>query len=54
MDGDGIPCEIALRWMSPDLTDGKSKLVGNGLLPAGSKPLPEPMATQIYVAIGGH
>ena len=24
---------------------------GNGLVPSGNKPLPEPMLTQIYVAI---
>ena len=25
--------------------------LGNGLVPLGNKPLPEPMLTQIYVAI---
>ena len=28
--------------------------LGNGLVPSGSKPLPEPMLTQINVAIWGH
>ena len=27
---------------------------GNGLVPWGNKPLPEPMLTQIYVAIWRH
>ena len=27
---------------------------GNGLVPSGNKPLPEPMLTQIYVAIWRH
>ena len=27
---------------------------GNGSLPSGSKPLPEPMLTQIFVTIGHH
>ena len=27
IDGSGIPCELALRWMSLDLTDDKSTLV---------------------------
>ena len=33
--------------MPQDLTDDKSTLVQ---VPAGNKPLPEPMSTQIYVA----
>ena len=27
---------------------------GNGLVPSGTKPLPEPMLTQIYVAMRRH
>ena len=27
---------------------------GNGFVPAGNKPLPEPMLTQIYIAIWHH
>ena len=34
-------CETALRWLSLDLTDGKSAL----LQVSGTKPLPEPMLT---------
>ena len=49
--GWGISCEIVLRWMSLDLTDDKSTLVQ---VMAGTKPLPEPMLTQIYVALLCH
>ena len=55
--GRDIFCKIALRWMSLDLIDDKSMLVegsGNGLVPSGNKPFPEPMLTQIYVAICRH
>ena len=45
--GRGISYEIALRWMPLDLTDDKSTLVQ---VPHGTKPLPEPMLTQVYVA----
>ena len=45
-------CEIVLTWMPQDLTDDKVNIgSGNGLVPSGNKPLPEPMLTQIYVAI---
>ena len=37
IDGWSIFYEIALRCMSPDLTDDKS---GNGLVPSGNKPSP--------------
>ena len=48
--GWSISYEIALRWMPQDLTDDKSNIgSGNGLVPWGNKPLPEPMLTQIYV-----
>ena len=37
--------------MVMDFTDDKSNTVsGNGLVPSGNKPLPEPVLTQIYVA----
>ena len=52
--GWGIFYGIALRWMSMELTDDKSTLVQVMAwcwLGAGNKPLPEPMLTQIYVAI---
>ena len=46
---------IVLKWMPMDLTDGKSTFCsGNGLVPSGNKPLPEPMLTQISVAIWRH
>ena len=55
LGGLGISCEIALRWMSLKLTQVKLSQVniasGNGLVPSGHKPLPEPMLTEIYVAI---
>ena len=57
MNGDwGISYETALRWMPLDLTDDKSVNIGsgNGLVPSGNKPLPEPMLNQISVAIWRH
>ena len=53
IDGLGIDCEIGLRWITLDLTDVNTGL-GNGLVPSGNKPLPEPMLTQIYVTIRRH
>ena len=38
-------CEIALRLLSLDLTDYKSRMIQ--LMPDGTKPLPEPKLTQI-------
>ena len=48
-----ISCEPALRWVSLDLTDDKSTLVQimAWCRQSGNKPLPEPMLTQIFVAI---
>ena len=41
--------------MLQDLTDDQVIIgSGNGLVPDGTKPLPEPMFTQIYVAIYLH
>ena len=41
-DGWGISCEIALRWLSLDLIDGKSTLVqfdsSNDTVSSGNKP----------------
>ena len=54
IDGWGISCEIALmnvtelRWWSVNIGSG------NGLVPSGNKPLPEPMLTQISVTIWCH
>ena len=45
IDSRGISNEIALRWMSLNLTDTGS---GNGLASSGNKPLCEPMLTKIY------
>ena len=46
IDGWGIACEIArnvigLHWWSVNIVSG------NGLVPSGNKPSPEPMLTQI-------
>ena len=47
-----ISCEITLMWMPQNLTNEKVNIgSGNGLMPSGSKPLPEPVLTKIYVAI---
>ena len=54
MDGWGIFCEIALGWMSLDLIDESNIGSGNGLVPSANKALPEPMLTQIHVAIWYH
>ena len=58
IDDWNIFCEIHLRWFALDLTDDKSTLVqvmawcrGNESLSDGTKPLSEPMLTQIYVVI---
>ena len=46
-------CEIAINSMPQNTRDVNTGL-GNGLLPKGNNPLPEPMLTQIYVAIWSH
>ena len=46
IDGRGTACEIAFTWMSLDFTDNKATV-----MPSGTKPLSEPVLTQIYVAI---
>ena len=51
IDGWAISCEVALMWMSLDFTGSVNIGSGNGLVPSGNKPLPEPMLNQIYVAI---
>ena len=38
-------CEIGFRWMP------QNTINDNGSVQSGNKPLPEPMLTQIYVAI---
>ena len=56
IDGWGISREIALigmnvsglHWWTINIGSG------NGLVPSGNKPLPEPMLTQSYVAIWCH
>ena len=42
--------------MLQDLSDWRYVNIGsgNGLVPSGNKPLPEPMLTQIYVVIWRH
>ena len=51
IEGWGINCEIVLIWMSLDFTDDVNIGSSNGLVPSGSKPLPQPILTQISVAI---
>ena len=47
--------EITLRWLSLYLTGEMSQIgSGNGLVPPGNKPLPEPMLTQNCVAKWRH
>ena len=48
----GISYEIAIRWM-PYWWE-VNIVSGNGLVPLGNKPLPEPMLTQIFVAKWRH
>ena len=48
IDGWDISCEIFLLWISMDLKWRSVNIgSGNGLVPSGNKPLPEPMLTQI-------
>ena len=52
IDDWGICCEIVLLWISLDFKWWSVNIgSGNGLVPSGNKLLPEPMLTQIYVAI---
>ena len=48
--------EIVLSWMLQNLISNLEVNIGlgNGLVPSGTKPLPEPMLTQIHVAIWYH
>ena len=45
--------EIGLKWVAQNSTD---EIIGSGdgLVPKGNKPLPEPMLTGIYVATWRH
>ena len=45
-----ISCEIDLKWM-PQFIFGEESTLGYRLVPDGTKTLPEPMLTKIYVAI---
>ena len=51
IDGWGMHCEIARRWMSLDFADDYLVNIGsgNGLEPSSNKTLPEPMLIQFYV-----
>ena len=53
ISGWGISLEIDLRWKSEGLTIDNIGMIGsgNGLVPSGKKPLPDPMFTQICVTI---
>ena len=49
--------QIALRWMPQNTCDDNCQVnigSGNGLVPSGNKPLPEPILTQIYITIWHH
>ena len=54
IDDWGICCEIALIWLSLDFIWSVNIGSGNGLVTLGNEPLPEPMLTQITVAIWHH
>ena len=48
-------CEITLSWMPQNTLDDKVNIgSGNGLVPFGTKPLPETMLIQIYVTTWHH
>ena len=58
MVGDGCLRYLLWNCAQMNITGPYLKLVnigsGNVLVPSGNKPLPEPMLTQIYVAIRRH
>ena len=50
-----ISSEIALKWTLLGLSDDQVNIgSGNGLVPSGNKPLPEPMLTKVPAAIWRH
>ena len=50
-----IICEIALKWMLWNTFDDQVNIgSGNGLVPWGTKPLPEPMLTHILITMLPH
>ena len=55
IDGWGISCEIALIMNVTKLNSWSVNIgSGNGLVLSGSKPLPEPMLTQISATVWCH
>ena len=55
IDGWGISCEIALNMNDTGRQWGLVNIgSGNGLVPSGNKPLPEPMLTQMCGATWRH
>ena len=55
VDGWNISCKLALKWMSPALTDRKVNIgLDNSLVLSGNMPLPVQMLTQIYDASWRH
>ena len=45
----GISWEITIMWLSLDLVDESTNIdSGNGLVPSGNKPCPEPMLTKFF------
>ena len=53
-DGQGISSQIAQVIVTGPYWWKVKTDSGNALVPSGNKPLPEPMLTQIYVAIWHH
>ena len=50
-----IFCETALTWVPQDVTVAKPDISsGDGVVPRGNDPLPEPMLTKFYDAIQHH
>ena len=49
-----LSLSLSLRCMTQNLNIIVNIGSGNGLVPSGNEPLPEPMLTQIYVTIWPH
>ena len=48
-----IPVNITLEWMPEDFIDGEVNIgSGNGLVPSGNNPLPEPVLTRCQIPLG--
>ena len=53
IDTKRVSCETALSWMPQSSAHWYyvNSDSGNGLVPSGAKPLPEPVLNQIYVTM---